>query len=129
MIYHNIACTWGTTSTSLTGYTASLMQTSGHELQGDKEMMRNGDGTEVASAGYNPNETATFEFIFNAGGAATGSASFTPPAFHQLITVTDTIDTSIAGTNWIVDKVSKKRSNTTALRFTVDCWRNPAITS
>lgn len=123
--YRGVGVNFGVSS-SLAAVTGAF-QTRDHGYRADNELIRNGSGDAVEKTFYNANEEASFEYV--ATGASGGAVTVTVPAVGDLMTITDPTYTAIAATNWIVDSVDVKGSNTTATRVTVKLNKYGAITS
>ena len=123
--YHGVGVCFGVTS-SIANVTGAF-QTRDHTIQSENEIIRNGIGDPVAKTYYGQFETAVFEYVATATTGGTNVPTY--PSQSMTATVTDAVDTPIAGTTWLVDKVVIKGSNTTSTRVTVDLWRAAGITS
>ncbi len=121
--YNGVGIQFGVTSSMST--VTGVLQTRDHGYESDKEIVRNGIGDTVSATYYDLRETATFDFVTT--GASGGVVTATFPAVGDKVTVVDTIYTQIANTNWLVDNVDTKGSNTTALRVSLKMTRYPAI--
>ncbi len=124
--YSGVGVTWGTSHTGITSaFGTFVLKSSGLKKDSKVTELENGDGDTVSVVWSNLVKTATFEYI-PAGGTATGSFAPTVPNQGDKLTVTDTIQTDIAGTNWYVMSADEKSSNTDFLMVTVECkaWPN-----
>jgi len=125
--FHGVGVSFGVSS-SFSGLTAAQgsFQTLDHGLNASNEKVANGSGefTEISIYGFN--DTAVFEYVATAASVG-GQAPVTMPIVGDIITVTDNQYTQISQTNWVVESVSVKGSNTTAKRVTVNLWRAPLI--
>ncbi len=126
-LYHGVAINFGVSS-SLSGLTG-VMQTIDHNVNTSNEEIRNGSGEFVQKTLYGIYEEATFEVVAGGGAGPAGNAAVVFPDPGVIGTVIDTQYTEIAGTNWILDSVSVKGSNTTAKRITCKLWRASGIAS
>ena len=118
-----------TDSTAIPGFASGtfVLQDEDHDKDAEVDDTQDPDGITVQRTIFNPKEKATFSFVFKAANNASvatamGTATYMP-AIGDIGTVTNTVDSAIAGTNWIVAKVSKKRSNKNAMRFTLELER------
>lgn len=127
-IYRGVDVHWSVKSTSITGAGIFKLQSTDHGLQADTEIVQDGSGFACNKTYYNFNETATLEVVIT-GAGATGAVTPVLAEPSDIITITDIVYTQLAGTDWLVDSVSIKRSNTTAMRVTYSLSRYPLITS
>jgi hypothetical protein len=127
--YRGVGLHFGVNSTTAYVVSGTLRtQSRDHNLKAEKEQVRDGDGTTVGIVYYDPSEEATFEFIPTSSGVSgTLNPSNSLSAIGSMGTVTDSVYTAIAGTNWIVDDVSTKGSNTSALRVTLKLIRFASV--
>jgi hypothetical protein len=116
-------------STAIPGFAAGtfVLQDEDHDKDAKVEDVDDADGITVQRTIYNPSEKAKFHFVYKGASAsavatALGSATWFP-AIGAIGTVTNAVDAAIAGTNWIIEKVAKKRSNTKAMLVTLDLVR------
>lgn len=126
-IYKGVGCHWGVGSTGASAFGTMKLQTRDHALKSEMESIRDATGVTVAKIYYDPTEEATFEYI--PSGVSGGTVTPTLPAIGDLITVTDSTYTQIAGTNWICEDVSTKSSNTGVMRVSIRMVKYPEITS
>lgn len=126
-IYKGVGCHWGVTSSTATAFGTMKLQTRDHTLKSESETIKDADGVTVSKVYYDPTQEATFEYVATA--VSGGVAAPTLPACGDIFTVVDSVYTQIASTAWLVDDVSTKSSNTSAMRVTVKCTRYPSITS
>lgn len=124
--FHGIGVNFGVSS-SLSAITGAF-QTRDQNFQGSNESIMDGGGNFVQDSTYGLFETATFEYVAT-GAGPNSNVAVTLPTVGELLTVTDTVYTQIAGTAWIVRGYDVKGSNTSATRVTVNLWRASAITS
>jgi hypothetical protein len=125
-LYHGIGVNFGLSS-SLANISGAF-QTRDHTYQSGNEIISDGLGGLVEKTYYGQYETATFEYVATGTGVS-GTVAVTLPSQGATLTVTDTQYTQISGSSWLVEKVSTKGSNTTAIRVTVDLWRASGISS
>ena len=126
-IYKGVGVHWGVVSSGATAFGTMKLQTRDHTLRSEMETVRNADGVTEAKVYYDPTQEATFEYI--PSGASGGAITPTLPAIGDVVTVTDSVYTQVAATNWLVDDVSTRSSNTGVMRVTVRMSRYPSITS
>lgn len=116
-------------TTTLTGFASGtfILQDEDHEKDASVDDVNDGDGITVQRTIYNPKEKATFAFVYKGSNNAAVTSALSSatwfPAIGAIGTVTNTVEVAIAGTNWIIAKVSKKRSNTSAMRVTLELER------
>ena len=125
-IYKNVGVHWGTSSTT-TSIVSGQLQTRDHTKKADMEEIKNGDGNVVGKVYYNQTDDATFEWIPTSA-TVNGTLTVTLPAIGDKITVSDSIYADIAKTNWLVEEVSTKSSNTSCLKATAKLTAYPNIT-
>lgn len=130
-IYKGIGIHWGVGSTTYT-LTNGKLQTRDHTKKSEMETVKDADGVTVQKTFYDPSEEATLEVVIT-GSAGTGNVTPVLPACGDIVTLTDTtylaISGSATGTNvWMVDDVSTKSSNTSAMRATFKLTRYMGIT-
>jgi hypothetical protein len=125
-LYHGIGVNFGLSS-SLTDISGAF-QTRDHSYQSGNEIINNGQGDPIEKTYHGQYETATFEYVATGTGPG-GAVTVTLPSQGLTLTVTDTLYGQIAGSSWLVEKVSTKGSNTTAVRVTCDLVRYPLISS
>lgn len=126
-IYKGVGVHWGVTSSGATAFGTMKLQTRDHTLKSDMDTIRDADGVTVAKIYYDPTQEASFEYIPT--GASGGAVTPTLPTIGDVVTVTDSTYTQIAATNWLVDDVSTRSSNTGVMRVTIRMTRYPQITS
>jgi hypothetical protein len=125
-IYHGVGVNFGISS-SLAAVTGAF-QTRDHNYESGAEIIANGSGDTVEKTWYDVRQTATFEYVSTGAGPG-GSVAVTMPTIGSILVVSDTGYTQIANSYWLVDKVSTKGSNTSAVRVTVNLTYYPLITS
>lgn len=126
-IYKGVGCHWGVSSSGAVAFGTMKLQTRDHSLKREMESVRDATGVTVAKIYYDPTQEATFEYIPSA--ASGGTVTPTLPAIGDIVTVTDSVYTQVAATNWLVEDVSTKSSNTGVMRVTVRMVNYPEITS
>ena len=126
-VYHGVSVNFGigSTVTSATG----LFQTNDHGTESDNEIIRDGNGNEIEKTFYGFRQTATFDYVAGGTGGPSGTAAVVYPTIGTMVTVADTNYTNIAATNWLVDNVNVKRSNTGAARVSLKMTQYVQITS
>lgn len=108
-------------------FTGSLSyQDSEYTKKSDIEEIRDSNGEEVTWNFYNVKFDGTFTGVLT---GTSGSVSITSYAPGSLFTFTDTNDTMGAATNWVLEEVSPKRSNTTSARIQFKLRRSDNITT
>jgi len=130
--YQGLAVSWGLGATTITvgGVNCGLGQSSDTEMKTEVAVAKDQRGTTVQRTNFDPTDTATMEFVFAiAGSYDIGTASITYPTQGTLVTVVagDTND-PLTGTNWIVDTVSVKATNTDAKKVALKLTRYAGIT-
>ncbi len=125
--YRGVGCHWGASSTTST-IISGQVQTRDHDKLAEMEAIKNGDGTTVGKVFYDHNSKCTFTFIPTQA-SLTGTLNPSYPAVGTLVTLTDSVYTDIAGTNWICEKVSTKSANNGALKIDLELSQYPSITS
>jgi hypothetical protein len=120
-------------SVTIPGFTSFLLQDEEHGKEAKNDDVDDADGNTVQRTIYNPKETAKFSIVVKAATVAALDAILAQagwiPAVGLIGTVSNAKDAAIAGTNWIVTKVDKKRSNTSKMMVSVDLERFPGITA
>lgn len=127
-VHRGVKVHWAVGSTGCTGMGTFKLQSTDHNLAADSEIVQDSTGFAVNKTYYNFTEQATLEIVNTSTGTG-GDLTPTIPAVSDMLTISDTVYTQIAGSTWIVDSVSTKRSNTAALRTTVALTRYPLITA
>jgi hypothetical protein len=108
---------WGiATGLSGTGVTSSFLpQSLQFGAEADEAEVRNGRGDVVTDIFYNQRQTITIEVIPSDTTVALSRTANVIPKPGAIVTVTDTEDTELAGTNsgkYICVRASKSKSNT-----------------
>lgn len=126
-IYKGVGCHWGVSSSTVSTVTGKF-QSRDHSKKSETDAIKDGDGVTVGKVYFDPTEEASFEYIPT---SVTVNGDLTPtlPAIGDLLTVTDTKYTAIAATNWLVEDVSTKSSNSAAMRVSLKLTKYPQITS
>jgi hypothetical protein len=127
-VYHGVGVHWGTSSTTSTTLGTLKLQSRDHEKKSEMEAVKDGDGITVGKIYYDQMDEATFEYIPTSS-TVNGTLTPTLPAIGDLISISDTTYTAIAGATWICESVSTKSSNTSALRATVKLVKYQSITA
>jgi hypothetical protein len=125
-VYTGVGIHWGVGSSGITSFGTFKLQTTDHTKKSKVEEITDGDGNTVGKVYYDLMEEGTFEYIPT--GVSSGSITPTLPNVGDKFTVTDTVYTQLAATNWLVDEVNIKRSNTSAMKVSVKCSKYAAIT-
>lgn len=126
--FHGVKVHWACSSTGVSGVGTFAMQSRDHNKASDSEIVQDGTGFAVNKTYYNFSESATIEVIQTASGPG-GNLVPTLPEPSDILTLSDTIYTAIAGTSWLVESVGTRSSNTSAQRTTLNLTRYPLITS
>lgn len=116
---------WGiATGMSGTGVTTSFeSQSLQFSAEADEAEIRNGKGQVVVDIFYNQRQTITIEVIPTGATIAAARTANILPAPGAIVTVTDTEDTELAGTNagkYICVRASKSKSNTGATSISME---------
>lgn len=117
-VYKGVGVHWGTDSTGVTTALGTFkLQSRNFDRMAEKESIKDGKGRTVTAIYYDESEEASLEVI-PTGTYGDDDLSPTLPAIGDMVTVTDSKFTQIAGTTWIVESVSSATSNTGAMRVT-----------
>lgn len=116
---------WGiATGMSGTGVTTSFAaQSLQFSAEADEAEIRNGKGQVVTDIFYNQRQTITIEVIPTGATIAAARTANIIPTPGAIITITDTEDTEISGTNagkYICVRASKSKSNTGATSISME---------
>lgn len=126
--YQGINISWGLGATDYTiSGVGALFQTSDTELKYDELELRDQRGNVQAWVGYNPVDSGTVEYVVTASGAAAGTAAMTYPTQGTKIQIGASADEPISGSNWIVQTVTVRKSNTDAAKVTLKVIRYKGI--
>lgn len=127
-VYQGINISWGLGGTdyTITGVGA-LFQTSDTELKYDEMEIKDQRGNVQAWVGYNPIDSGTVEYVVTASGTSYGTASMTYPTHGSKITIGASSDEPISGSNWIVQTVTVRKSNTDAAKVSLKVIRYKSI--
>lgn len=129
--YHGINLNWGLglTTVVITGATG-LYQSVDTELSTELQVARDQRGNVQGNVWFNPNDTATVEYVVtDAGSPPSGSAAYTYPTQGGMISVTaGTASDPFTGSNWQVESVTFKESNTDAAKISLKLHRWPGVT-
>lgn len=127
-VYQGLNISWGLGPTDYTiSGVSGLFQTSDVEMKYDEAEIRDQRGNVTAWVGYNPSDTATLEWIAKDTGSASGNAVSTYPTQGTKITVGADGADPISGSNWIVQGVSIRRTNTDAAKISAKVIRYKGI--
>ena len=120
---------WGVSSTSITGYGILSITGTSQGLDGDTATATNGNGFVVTEVTYNHRETATLDVWFSGSASSTNItiASASVPQPGDLVTIVDSVDTGLAGTNWIAGSMNINRSATDLAKASVSLRRYALI--
>src|SRR5436853_4031855 len=96
-----VAVNFGVSSTTLTGSGIGTfkLQDNDTSRKAKKEDIQDGDGRTVQRSVYDESEEATFEYVISAATIAAAVTATTIPDIGTLVTVADTNDAAIAGSN------------------------------
>lgn len=116
---------WGlATGMSGTGVTGGFEpQSLQFQAESDEATVRNGKGQEVVDIFYNQRQTITIEVVPTGSTVANARTANVVPLPGAIVTITDTEDTELAGTNsgkYICVRASKAKSNTGETRITME---------
>lgn len=118
------AVVWGlATGATATGMGTFLAQSADFSVEGEMVEVRNAVGQVVGQVHFNPKQTLTMEVIPTGTTIADAKAANILPIPGTVVTVSDTVDTEVAGTNsgkYIFLKGSKKKSNTDVTKLTFE---------
>lgn len=126
-VVRGVGVHWGVSTTGVTGAGTFKLQSTDHNQGSDSDIVHDASGFAVNKTYYNFNESATLDVVVT-GSANSASVAPTLAKPSDIITITDSVYTQLAGTDWLVDSVSIKRSNTSAMRVTYSLTRYPLIT-
>jgi hypothetical protein len=129
---YGYAISWGLGATIYTvGPAQVLPQSADTELGYDFVECRDGRGTVVSVVSYNPHDSMNLEFVViqNTSSYDSITASLSYPTQGTMITLSgpDASD-PIAGSNWIVQTNTVRRTNTDATRIQLKCQRFGGVT-
>jgi hypothetical protein len=128
-VYLGTNISWGLGGTEYTiSGVGALFQTSDAELKYDEMEVKDQRGNVKAWVGYNPVDTGTLEYVVNSSGTSYGTASMTYPTQGTQITIGASADEPISGSNWIVQTVTVRKSNTDAAKVSLKVIRYKGIT-
>ena len=126
--YKGVGVHWGVNSTTVTAFGTCKIQSRDHSKKSQSETIKDSEGVTVSKIYYDPTEEISFEYVPTT--ATGGTATPTLPDIGTFITMSnDTAYTAIANKVFIVDDVSTKSSNTSAMRVTIKATYYPQITS
>ena len=118
------AVVWGlSTGATATGMGTFLAQSADFSVDGEMVEVRNSSGEVVGQVHYNPKQSLTMEVIPTGTAIADAKSANILPLPGTVVTVTDTNDTEVAGTNsgkYIFIKGSKRKSNTDVVKLTFE---------
>jgi hypothetical protein len=104
-----------------------MYQSSDVELKYDEQEIRNQRGSVVTWVGYNPTDSVTCEYVITGSGTH-GTASISYPTQGAKIGISAGSDDPISGSNWIVQSVTLRKTNTDAAKVSLKCIRYKNIT-
>lgn len=121
-------CHWGVSSTGITGFGALVLTSTDQASEADTETAQDAYGYVVTDVTYNHRETATLEtWVSGSSGGAVVVASSSYPQPGDTVTITDTVNTGLAGTTWIAGGATVRRSNTSMAKVSVPLRRYAKI--
>jgi len=130
-IYKGVGINFGVSSSVCAQFGTFTLQSRDIGFTSETELIKNSDGNTIAKVYFDQKREGTFEYI--PLGASGGANAPTLPAIGDVATVTDSVTPAVAwfatGSNWLVDDVQVKSSNTSATRVTVKMTSYPLITS
>ena len=129
---YGYAISWGLgASTYTVGPATVLPQSADTELGYDFAQIRDGRGTTVSVVSYDPHDSMNLEFVVITGTSSYDSitASLSYPTQGQMITLAgpDSSD-PLAGSNWIVQTNTIRRTNTDATKIQLKAVRYGGVT-
>jgi hypothetical protein len=126
--FAGVGCHWGVSSTGLTGYGALVLTGTDQSMEADTETAQDATGYVVTDVTYNHRETATLEtWISGSSGGNVVVASTSYPQPGDTVTITDSVNTGLAGSTWIAGGVSVRRSNTSLAKVSIPLRRYAKI--
>lgn len=116
---------WGVTSTGLTGFGSLTITDTDQGLEADTATAEGADGYTLTHVTFNHRETANLTtWVSGSAGISNATiAASTVPAPGDKITITDSVNTLISGSNWIVGNSSVKRANKDLARVSTSLTR------
>lgn len=121
-------CHWGVSSTGITGFGALVINSTDQSMEADTETAMDPYGYVVTDVTYNHRETATLEtWLSGSSGGAVVVASSSYPQPGDTVTITDAVNTGLAGTTWIAGGATVRRSNTSMAKISVPLRRYAKI--
>lgn len=126
-VHKGVGVHWGVTSTGCTGFGTFVLQSRDFSKRADSEVIQNASGFTVNKTFFNHNDSATLEVVVT--GSSGGAVAPVLAEVGDVVTITDSTFTNIAGTNWLVEDVSSRSSNTSAMRLSFSLTKYPLITS
>ncbi len=116
---------WGVSSTGLTGFSNLILNGTDQTVEADTETASDSNGYVVTEVTYNHKETATLEtWVSGSTGSKTASITTTNiPQPGDKLTVTDSVNTAISGSSWIVGSSNIKRANNTFAKVSTSLKR------
>lgn len=124
-VHKGVGVHWGVSSTGCTGFGTFALQSRDLSKRADSEVIQDATGFATNKTFFNHTDSATLEVVFT--GSSGGNLTPTIAEIGDTLTITDSVFTQIAGTTWIVEDVSVRSSNTTAMRATVNLTKYPKI--
>lgn len=126
---NGIGVHWGVSSTGITGYGSLAINGTTQGLEADTATATDGDGFVVADVTYNHRETATLETWVSGSADAVNAtvAQANLPQTGDQLTITDSVYTLFAGSNWIVGSVGVTRAATDLAKASISLRRYAKI--
>jgi hypothetical protein len=120
---------WGVNSTGITGYGTLVLNSAGINFEADTVTAADAYGYVVSEVSYNHRESANLEVWISGSSAATNASvpSGSVPQPGDTVTLTDSVATAYAGTNWIAGNASINRVNNSYATATVPLHRYAKI--
>lgn len=127
--FQGVSLAWGLGGTDYTiASVAALFQSADTDIKYDELEIRNQRGSVVTWVGYNPSDSATLEYVITGSGSGSGSATISHPTQGAKISIGAATDDPISGSNWIVQGVTVRRTNTDAAKVSLKVIRYQLIT-
>lgn len=123
---NGVGCHWGVSSTGISGFGALVLTSTDHNMESDVETAQDPSGYVTIDVTYNHRETATLQTWISGSTPDVGNTTIATTTYPQpgdVVTIADTVDTAIAGTDWIAGNASVSRSNTSLARVSIPLRR------
>lgn len=124
-VYVGVPVVWGLSHGATgTGIGSTLLnQSADFAVEGEKTEVKNASGETVAQAHFNAKQTLTLEVIPTGANLAAAKSANTLPLPGAIVTVADTDDAELSGTNggkYVFIKGTKKKTSTGAAVLTFE---------